>query len=160
MRMDYNKYNTMENKLSELILKFCPPFLLACWLDIKFLVTLMLTLLIIDVITAIYEAYKFRTKGKQWFIYTRLYTTVEKFIAYCLSLIVAWVITKIVGLDFGLDSFVAGYIAIYEGISIFTHLSKITNMQLFYDVIIWLKDKASIKKYFNDNNKNKINKNE
>jgi phage-related holin len=144
-------------RLSELIVKFCPAFLLACYADIKFLVTLIMSLLIIDTITAIYKAFKFRVAGEQWFHYKKLSSTIEKFLAYSLALIVAWIITKTVGLDFGLDSFVAGYIAIYESISIFTHLSKITNMKLFYDIIIWLKEKADFKKYFKTNSNSNLN---
>lgn len=147
----------MMERVSELIIKFCPAFIIACYADIKFLVTLIMALLIIDTITAIYKAYKFRTRGRMWFHYKRLYYTIEKFIAYSLALIVAWMIIQIIGIDFGLDSFVAGYIAIYEGISIFTHLSKITNMKLFYDIIIWLKEKADFKKYFKNNSNNNLN---
>lgn len=147
----------MMERVSELIIKFCPAFIIACYADIKFLVTLIMALLIIDTITAIYKAFKFRVAGKQWFHYKRLYYTIEKFIAYSLALIVAWMIIQIIGIDFGLDSFVAGYIAIYEGISIFTHLSKITNMKLFYDIIIWLKEKADFKKYFKNNSNNNLN---
>ena len=149
-------------KLTELILKFCPPFLLACWFDVRTLFSMVFILLLIDNIAAIYEAYKFRTRGRMWFHYKKMFTTIEKFIAYGVALVVGWMVTQIIGMDFGLDKFIAGYIAIYESISIFGHLSRVTGLTLFSDVIDWLKNKVDFKKYFQNPNKKdrKENKNE
>lgn len=133
-------------RLTEILVKFCPPFILACYLDLKYIYGMVLVLLLIDNIVAVSRAYKFREDGN-WFNYKKLFKTIDKFISYGLALIVAWVVEQIVAADFGLTKFVAGYIAIYEAISIFSHLSRITGLTLFADAIEWLKEKADFKKY-------------
>jgi len=91
-----------------------------------------------------------------------MFATIEKFIAYGVALVVGWMVTQIIGTNFDLDKFIAGYIAIYESISIFGHLSRVTGLTLFSDVIDWLKNKVDFKKYFQTTNKKdrKENKNE
>ena len=135
-------------KMTEIIIKFCPPFVLACWIDVRVLFGMVFILLLMDNFAAIYAAWKLHTPGRKWFRHYRMFSTIEKFIAYGIALIVAWVVTQIVGLDFGLDKFVAGYIAIYESISIFGHLSRITGMTLFSDMIAWLREKAEFRRFF------------
>ncbi len=149
----------MMEKIEELLIKFCPAFVLACWCSIRVLVGMMFLLLLIDNITAIYEAWKFRKKGEKWFHHSKMYRTIEKFIAYGVAMIVGWTITQIIGIDFGLDTFISGYIAVYEGISIFGHLSRITGLTLFIDIIDWLKNRIDFKKYMKKGKNNDTNNN-
>ena len=136
-------------KLNELLIKFCPAFILACWFDVKDLFGMVLVLLIIDNLVAIWKAYKLKNVKKRWFNYKKLKNTINKFISYGLTLIVAWILEEIMKKDFGLTNFVSGYLAIYEAISIFGHLAVITNNPLFSHIIDWLKEKLNFKKYLN-----------
>lgn len=144
-------------KLNDLILKFCPPLVLACWLDIKDLFILMLVLILLDNITALYQAYKFRDCKKRWFNHKKMRTTIEKFIAYGIALIVAWILERVFNRSFGLPSLVAGYISMVEATSVFYHLSIITNNLIFTNLIEMIKTKIK----FNNGNKrkNKVNAN-
>jgi phage-related holin len=126
----------------------------ACWGDTQLLFMLTFALLVIDNIVALY---RFAREGKKgWFDRKKLRKTLDKFISYGIAIIVAWLIEKIIGADFGLCKFVAGYIAIYEGISIFSHLGHITGLTLFADVVDWLKNKVDWKKYFNKGDNNNV----
>lgn len=142
----------MEEKSLELAVKTGTGFLsliTACWVDVSMLVSLLFGLVIIDNLIAIYRACLEREKGVRWFDYKKLRKTIEKFISYGIALVVAWIIEKIIGAGFGLTKFVSGYIAIYEGMSIYSHIARITGLNLFADIVDWLKNKADFKKYFN-----------
>jgi phage-related holin len=140
----------MEEKTLELSVKAgagVVSLAIACWGDIQLLFMLVFLLLLIDNIVALYRFAREKQKG--WFKRSKLRTTIDKFISYGIAIIVSWVIEQIIGSDFGLCKFVAAYIAIYEGISIFSHLGHITGYTLFADIVDWLKNKADFKKYFN-----------
>jgi hypothetical protein len=142
----------MEEKTFEISIKTgagIASVLMACWSDVHVLFMLTFALLFVDNIVAVYRAFRERVKGVQWFDRSRMRKTIEKFISYAMAIVVARIIEYIVGSDFGLYKFVAGYIAIYEGISIFSHLGHITGYTLFADIVDWLKNHVNWKKYFN-----------
>lgn len=137
----------INEKLTEFFVKFLPPFLLVCYVDVNHIIKSLFILLFFDNIIALYRFYKFR-ENKKWFEYKKLRKTIDKFIAYAFAVVVSWMIEYIMNVNIGLVGFVAGYIAIYEGISIFSHLSKITGLDLFHQIVQIIKEKADMKKYF------------
>jgi phage-related holin len=132
-------------KLEELIIKFCPTFVIACWIEVKYLFVLLLVLLLIDNITAIYQCYKFKESKKQWFNYKKLKTTAEKFVLYGLVLIVSWILEKIFNQKLGLPNIMAGYLAIIEAYSISRHVGIILKMNVFVSIMDLLIEKTGFK---------------
>jgi len=132
-------------KLNELLIKFCPPFVLALWLDIRDLFVLMLILILLDNISALYQAWKYRDVKEKWFNHRKLRTTIEKFVGYGIALIVAWCLEKVFNRSFGLPNIVAGYISVVEATSIFYHLAVITNNNIFVELINKIKEKIKFK---------------
>jgi len=139
------------NTATELTVKTCTglaSLFSAIWVDTHLLFTMIFALLLIDNVAALYRFYKQRKQGVSWFHRSKFRKTLDKFISYGIALIVGWILQHMLWLEFGICKFIAGYIAIYEGISIFSHLGHITGLTLFSDVVDWLKEKADFKKYF------------
>lgn len=143
-------------KLNDLILKFCPSFLLACWLDVQYLFVFLIALIFIDNFTAIYQAYKYREAKKNWFNYKKLKTTAEKFVFYGVVLIIAWILEKIFNRNLGLPNIMAGYLAIVESYSISRHIGIILKMNIFVSIMDLLIEKTGFK--FSKKDKNEIKK--
>jgi phage-related holin len=143
-------------QLDEFIIKFCPAIILSIWADTHVLCALILFLILIDNACAIKKAHKFRVANTQWFDYKKLTKTIEKFISYSVALIASWILMRIIDFDIDILKGVASYIAIYESISIFVHLSEITGLDVFADLVKWLKGKLKfqLKNIDNASNQN------
>lgn len=105
--------------------------IMAYFADVANMFYAVLFFMVVDWIMGIYSSWKFREKGKAWFLPSKLRKSIEKFVFYMLAIIVAHVLMKeLIEVD-SLTQIVAGYIALTEVKSIYNHISKVLGVEIF-----------------------------
>jgi phage-related holin len=111
--------------MSEYIIKLCI-VLLAYFSPIAPLVNLVIIFILIDFLSGMYASYR----SKEQIVSNRLRKTLEKFVFYSVSIIVAYMF-QIGFLNWcNLAQIVAGFIASTELLSIYENVKKITGLDL------------------------------
>jgi len=135
----------MNEKINELLIKggiITISAIMGAITDIAILFTCLFVIVLIDNVLAIYEKLKF---GIEKFDYRKLKSTIEKIICYGIVLVLGIILFIVTEIRF--YTAFAVYIAIYEGISVLKHLSKITGLELFADIMNYVKEKLSFKNW-------------
>lgn len=98
----------------------------AYFAPISNLIHIVLIFITIDFITGIYAS----LKNKEAIVSHRLRKTIEKFVFYTISIIVAYMFQHEIASWLNLDKIVAGFIAAIELLSIYENVKRITGLDI------------------------------